>query len=162
MTSPIRCASAASKIRPVSISSCACAAPIRRGSSQLVPMSQADRPMRMNAALNRADAAAMRMSEPSTSAKPAAGGRTVDRGDDGLRQRAQVRDQRGDVLLHGEARLRAAEALGVRAPAVAAEVEPGAEAAPGPVSTTTRQAASVGDIVERVVQRRRPARPSSR
>ena len=35
-----------------------------------MPMSQADRPMRMNAALKRAVVAAMRMSEPRTSANP--------------------------------------------------------------------------------------------
>ena len=41
-----------------------------RGRIQLVPMSHADSPTLMNATLNRADAAAMRMSEPSVSASP--------------------------------------------------------------------------------------------
>jgi hypothetical protein len=90
----------------VSISSCARDAPTRRGSSQLVPMSQADSPMRMNAALNFADRAASRMSLPSTSANPSAGG-TVHGGDHRLRQRAHLRDQRRDVLLRREPRLRA-------------------------------------------------------
>ena len=70
MTSPITRASSASNSRPVSISSCARAAPISRGRSQLVPMSQADRPMRTKAALKRAVVVAMRMSDPSTSANP--------------------------------------------------------------------------------------------
>ena len=58
------------------------------------------------------------------------GGGAVDRGDHRLRQRAQVRDQRGDVLLHRERRPasdRGARCAG--AAAVAAEVEAGAEAA---------------------------------
>ena len=50
----MRSASSASKRRPVSISSCEREAPIRRGSSQLVPMSQLDTPMLMNAARNTA------------------------------------------------------------------------------------------------------------
>ncbi len=70
MTSPIRSASAASANRPVSISSYARDAPINRGRIQLVPMSHAESPTLMNATLNRADAAAMRMSLPSVSASP--------------------------------------------------------------------------------------------
>ena len=66
----MRSASSASKMRPVNMSSWARATPTTRGSNQLVPMSQADRPMRMNAALKRAERAAIRMSEPSTSARP--------------------------------------------------------------------------------------------
>ena len=70
----------------------------------------------MNAALNFADSRRDADVGAEHEREPAAGGGPVDRGDDRLRQRAQVRDQRGDVLLHGEARLRAAEALGVRRP----------------------------------------------
>ena len=69
-TSPMRAASSASKMRPVSISSWARPAPTSRGSSHDVPMSQADRPMRTKAALNLAEAAAIRMSDPSTKANP--------------------------------------------------------------------------------------------
>lgn len=70
VTRPIERASAESNKRPVNINSCARAAPTRRGSSQLVPMSQADRPIQMKAALNLASVAAMRMSEPRTRANP--------------------------------------------------------------------------------------------
>ena len=56
-TSPMRSASSASTRRPVSISSCEREAPIRRGSSQLVPMSQLETPMLMKAARNTAVAA---------------------------------------------------------------------------------------------------------
>ena len=57
-TSPIRSASSAWTRRPVSISSCERDAPINRGSSQLVPMSQFETPMLMNAARNTADSLA--------------------------------------------------------------------------------------------------------
>ena len=66
----MRTASSASTKRPVSISSYARDAPMSRGSSQLVPMSHAESPTLMNATLNRADCAAMRMSLPSVSASP--------------------------------------------------------------------------------------------
>ncbi|CAB4571131.1 unannotated protein [freshwater metagenome] len=70
VTSPIVRASVASKRRPVNINSWARAAPTNRGKSQLVPMSHADNPIRINAALNRAEVAAIRISDPRTSAKP--------------------------------------------------------------------------------------------
>ena len=57
-------------MRPVSMSSQARDAPMRRGSSQLTPMSQPERPMRTKATLNRAVAAAMRMSLASARASP--------------------------------------------------------------------------------------------
>ena len=57
-TSPIRDASSASTLRAVSISSWARDAPISRGSSQLVPMSQFDTPMFANAARKTAERAA--------------------------------------------------------------------------------------------------------
>src|SRR6266540_3564589 len=69
-TRPIRSASSASISRPVSISSHARDAPTSRGSIQLTPMSQPDSPMRTNATLNRADCAAMRMSDPRARANP--------------------------------------------------------------------------------------------
>ena len=78
------------------------------GQQPRVPMSHADRPMRMNAALNLADSRRQADVGAEHQGEPAAGGRAVDGGDDRLRQRAQVRDQRGDVLLHGEPGLRAA------------------------------------------------------
>ncbi len=56
-TSPMRSASPASMMRPVSISSHAREAPISRGRSQLAPMSQPERPRRTKATLKRADAA---------------------------------------------------------------------------------------------------------
>ena len=115
-------------MRPVSMSSCARAAPMSRGSSQLVPMSQAERPMRMNAALNFAGLGGDADVGAEHERESAAGRRAVHRGDDRLRQRPQVRDERGDVLLHGESRLGRAEALGVGRAPVAAEVEAGAEA----------------------------------
>ena len=85
----------------------------------------------MNAALNFAERAGEADVGAEHEGEAAAGRRTVDRGDHRLGQRAQVRDQPGDVLLHGEAGLCAAEALGVRRRAVAAEVEAGAEATAG-------------------------------
>ena len=82
----------------------------------------------MNAALNCAGLGGDADVGAEHERESAAGGRAVHRRDDRLGQRPQVRDERGDVLLHGEARLGRAEALGVRARAVAAEVEAGAEA----------------------------------
>lgn len=67
---PMRSASSDWMIRPVNISSWARATPTMRGSSHDVPMSHADTPMRTKAALNVAERAARRMSEPSTRANP--------------------------------------------------------------------------------------------
>jgi hypothetical protein len=70
VTRPIRSASAASNRRLVSISSCALAAPTRRGSIQDVPMSHPVTPMRMNEVANTAAVEAIRMSLAQTRASP--------------------------------------------------------------------------------------------
>ena len=57
-------------MRPVNISSQAREAPISLGRSQLVPMSQPERPRRTKATLNRADVAAIRMSLARARARP--------------------------------------------------------------------------------------------
>jgi hypothetical protein len=62
LTNPMRAASAASTVLPVSISSAARPVPTTRGRGHEQPMSPADKPSRMNAALNRAAGAAIRMS----------------------------------------------------------------------------------------------------
>ena len=92
-------------MRPVSINSHARLAPINRGSSQLTPMSQPERPTRTNATLNRADVAGDPDIAAECERQPSAGGGTVHGGDDGYRQRPKMGDQRGDVRLRREARL---------------------------------------------------------
>ena len=130
-TRPMRSASSASKRRPVSISSCERETPIRRGSSQLVPMSQLDRPMLMKAARNTACGGGVADVAAEAEREPEAGGGAVDGGDDGLRQRAQAEHELGHVLLVVEAVARQiAFVVGGRG-AVAAQVDAGAEAAPG-------------------------------
>jgi len=66
----MRSASSAPMMRPVSMSSQAREAPIRRGRSQLTPMSQPEMPSRTKATLKRADDAAIRMSLASANARP--------------------------------------------------------------------------------------------
>ena len=70
VTRPILSASSDSNKRPVNMISWARAAPMRRGSNQLVPISHAERPILMNAALKRAVSEQIRRSEPRTRAKP--------------------------------------------------------------------------------------------
>ena len=70
-TSPMRSASAASTMRPVNMMSNARDRPTQRGSNQLTPISQPDRPTRTKAALKSADRAAMRISAASASPRPA-------------------------------------------------------------------------------------------
>src|SRR5215471_7425810 len=131
VTRPVCSASRASKMRPVSRSSCARAAPTSRGSSQLTPMSQPDRPIRTNATLNRADSAAIRMSAPSTTARPPPGGGSVDGRDYGLADRSHVWDQLGDLLLDVQELVDIAHRLAGRYGSISAEIEPSAEAAAG-------------------------------
>src|ERR1700677_4572767 len=69
-TSPLRSASPASMMRPVSINSHAREAPINRGRSQLTPMSQPESPRRTKATLKRAVLLAMRMSLARARARP--------------------------------------------------------------------------------------------
>ena len=127
----MRSASSASMMRPVSISSQAREAPIRRGSSQLTPMSQPERPRRTKATLKRADGGGDPDVARQGQGEAAPCRRTVHGGDHRLGQRAQPGDQRGDVGLGGEGRSHPVEALGSRRSAVPAEIEPGAEAPPG-------------------------------
>ncbi len=61
-TRPMRSASSASIVRPVSRMSLACAAPMSRGSSQLAPSSVLVRPLTMPVLLKVADSAAKRSS----------------------------------------------------------------------------------------------------
>ena len=102
-SSPIRSASSALTRRPVSISSCEREAPIRRGSSQLVPMSQfdsadVDEGRAEHRLVGRvADVAAEGEREPEPRR------RSVDRGDHGLGEGAQPEHERRHVLLVGEA-----------------------------------------------------------
>ena len=151
-TRPSSSALAASMMRPVSISSQARDAPIRRGSSQLTPMSQPDRPMRTKATLNLAlrgrdaDVAAEGEGE------PAAGGRAVHRGDHRLREAPQPRDQRGDVLLRRHAGLHPTQALAARWGAVAGEVEPGAEPAAGAGEDDRSARPVAAGVVQRLVE----------
>ena len=149
-------------MRPVSISSWARATPTRRGSSHDVPMSQAESPMRMKAALNRAVRRGDADVRAEHEGEAAAGGRPVDGGDHRLGQRAQVRDEVGDEPLHGEAALGRSEVVAVRRRPEAAEVEAGAEAPPGAGQDHDAGIGVDGDVVERRRAGRRPARRSAR
>ena len=70
LTSPIRLASSEAITRPVSISSQAREAPIRRGNIQLTPMSQPEIPRRTKAVPNLADVLQYRTSLAQAIAKP--------------------------------------------------------------------------------------------
>ena len=135
----MRSASSASMMRPVSISSQAREAPISRGSSQLTPMSHPEMPSRTKATLKRADAAGDADVAGQGQGEAPPRRRPVDGGNHGLGQRAQPRDERGDVGLRGEGGLHPPETLRAWRIAVPAEVEPGAEAPARPVRSTTRQ-----------------------
>ena len=87
VTSPMRSASAASISRPVSSSSNARDAPMSRGSIHDTPMSQPDRPTRMNATLKRADCRRDPHVAREREREPAARRGAVHRGDDRLRHR---------------------------------------------------------------------------
>ena len=124
-----------------------------RGSSQLTPMSQPDKPdaherhVEAGRRTGDADVAAERERQ------PAARGGTVHRGDDRHRQRPQVGDQRGDVGLRREARPGPDRVLrrpvACRSPV---RSSPAQNPRPAPVSTIDRHARSAATVVERAVQ----------
>ena len=164
VTRPMRSASAASMRRPVSSSSNARDAPIRRGSSHDTPMSQPDRPMRTNATLKRAargrDADVAREREREAAARR----RAVHRRDDRLRHR-----RASSAPARRSTSARSCPACGAAdAPASPAGSRPRSRSRPAqnprpaPVSTITRQLRSLGSCVERVVQARDQRRGSSR
>ena len=139
----MRSASSDLNTRPVSISSCDRAAPIEprqqpRGAD--VARRQADLDER-GRELRRLGGEAHIGAEHERESP--AGGRAVDRGDDRLRERAQVRDQRGDVLLHGEAA--SASDRGARCAGAAPyppRSSPEQNPRPAPVRITTRPTGS--------------------
>ena len=124
-----------------------------RGSIQLTPMSQPDRPMRTNATLKRADSEAMRMSLPRASASPPPAAGPFTAAITGWRSRPQVRDERGDVLLARQACLGPARAR--RTPGAEPapfRSSPAQNPRPAPVITITRHSRSPSTVVECDVQ----------
>ena len=87
--------------------------------------------------------------------EPASAGGTVDRCDDRLAEAPELGDERGDLLLDGEALLDPATAVsGRRGLAVAAEVEAGAEPAPCAGEDDHPAVGVASRFVERVVEGR--------
>ena len=86
----------------------------------------------MKAALNIADDAAKRMSEPRTSAKLPPCGGAVNGRDDWLREAPKVRDERSDVLLHGDHLLHWTSRLMTWKCSIARQVEACTKPPPGP------------------------------
>ena len=129
-----------------------CAAPTRRGSSQLAPSSVLVSPLTMPVALNSADSPAIRSSAREREAHAAAVRDTVDRREHRLRHAPQREDQ-PRVVPHRSLRdATDGEPVDVRDDPVVLEVEPGAEATTRAGEHHDVGVVVVGDGLQRLVE----------